>query len=140
MSQIDRIIVTPAARPAGALTFGMIFAGESLLRALNVSVIPLQAYELLGSSQRVSMVSTFVSLSVLIATLSLPVIFARFRRRWIYTMGVAFHHDWRAAVHRQRDPGAGGWPFLEKHWCSNPECGSFALYHGQHQAHGSYPY
>jgi MFS family permease len=85
----DRTIefATPA-RKAGTWTIGAIFAGESLLRALNVSVIPIQAYELLGSSQRVSIVATAVSFAVLITTLSLPYVLHGVRRRWVYSTGI----------------------------------------------------
>jgi MFS family permease len=79
----------PTTRKAGALTIGAIFAGESLLRALNVSVIPIQAYELLGSSQRVSIVATTVSFLVLLLTLLLPFILRGVRRRWVYSLGIA---------------------------------------------------
>jgi Major Facilitator Superfamily len=75
-------------RKAGAWTIGAIFAGESLLRALNVSVIPIQAYDLLGNSQRVSIVATCVSFIVLMTTLSLPFIFRGVRRRWVYSIGI----------------------------------------------------
>ncbi len=76
-------------RRAGPLTFAFLFAGESLLRALNVSVIPLQAYELLGSSQRVSLVATCVSAAVLLTTLSMPLLLRNVRRRWTYSLGIA---------------------------------------------------
>ena len=76
-------------RKAGAWTISALFAGESLLRALNVSVIPIQAYDLLGTSQRVSIVSTAVSFCVLLTTLSLPFVFRGLRRRWVYTIGIA---------------------------------------------------
>lgn len=66
-----------------------LFAGESLLRSMNVTVIPLQAYELLGSSQRVSILATSVSLAVLVTTLLLPWVFRGVRRRWVYSLGVA---------------------------------------------------
>jgi MFS family permease len=85
----DRTIeFTPRAGKAGAWTIAAIFAGESLLRALNVSVIPIQAYELLGSSQRVSIVATTVSFAVLMTTLSLPYLLHGVRRRWVYTTGI----------------------------------------------------
>jgi MFS family permease len=71
------------------MTFAFLFAGESLLRALNVSVIPLQARELLGSSQRVSVVATCVSATVLLTTLSMPFLLRNVRRRWTYTIGIA---------------------------------------------------
>ncbi len=79
----------PSTRKAGALTIGVLFAGESLLRALNVSVVPIQAYELLGNSQRVSIVATAVSFMVLMMTLSLPFLLRGMRRRWVYTLGIA---------------------------------------------------
>ena len=43
------------------MTFAVIFSLESLARALNSTVIALQAYEILGSSQKVSMLATSVS-------------------------------------------------------------------------------
>jgi MFS family permease len=75
-------------RKAGAWTISALFAGESFLRALNVSVIPIQAYELLGSSQKVSIVATAVSFCVLLTTLTLPFLFRGLRRRWVYSIGV----------------------------------------------------
>jgi MFS family permease len=70
------------------MTFALLFAGESLLRSLNVSVIPLQARELLGSSQRVSLLATCVSAAVLVTTLVLPYLLRNVRRRWTYTFGI----------------------------------------------------
>ena len=75
-------------KPAGALTFAAIFAIESLARSINSTVISLQAYDILGSSQKVSVLATSVSLVVLAATLSLPYVLGRLRRRWAYTLGV----------------------------------------------------
>lgn len=80
---------TPQQSAAGPLVIAAIFAGESLVRALNVSVLPLQAYDLLGSSQRVSLLATCVSLCVMCTTLFLPVLFRNVRRRWTYTAGVS---------------------------------------------------
>ena len=74
-------------RKAGAITFSAIFALESLVRSLNSTVISLQAYDLLGSSQKVSELSTLVALTVLLTTLMLPYILGRLRRRWAYTLG-----------------------------------------------------
>ena len=75
-------------RKAGALTFSAIFALESLVRSLNSTVVSLQAYDLLGSSQKVSELTTLVALTVLLTTLMLPYILGRLRRRWAYTLGV----------------------------------------------------
>jgi MFS family permease len=59
-----------------------------LVRSLNSTVISLQAYDLLGSSQKVSELTTLVAMTVLIATLMLPYVLGRLRRRWAYTFGV----------------------------------------------------
>jgi MFS family permease len=80
----------PLPRKAGALTFSAIFALESLARSLNSTVVSLQAYDILGTSQKVSELSTAVSLSVLTATLLLPYVLGRLRRRWAYSLGIAF--------------------------------------------------
>lgn len=79
----------PLPRKAGALTFSAIFALESLVRSLNSTVVSLQAYDLFGSSQKVSELSAAVSLSVLAATLLLPYVLGRIRRRWAYSLGIA---------------------------------------------------
>jgi MFS family permease len=85
----DRSLDIPVpTEKAGAKTLAAIFAGESLLRSMNVTVIPLQAYELLGSSQRVSIVATSVSLLVLVTTLLLPLMLRGVRRRWVYSLGI----------------------------------------------------
>ena len=75
-------------RRAGAYTFAAIFAVESFVRALNSTVVSLQAYDILGSAQKVSVLSTSVSITVLAVTLMLPHVLGRLRRRWAYTFGV----------------------------------------------------
>ena len=72
---------------AGAWTFGILFLLESLTRAFNSGVLSIQAYDILGASQRVSVLGTFVSASVLLVTLFLPVLFGKLRRRWAYSLG-----------------------------------------------------
>ena len=88
MASDSHTIAVPLPRRAGALTFAAIFAIESLARSLNSTVVSLQAYDILGSSQKVSEISTGVSLTVLIATLLLPYVLGRLRRRWAYSLGV----------------------------------------------------
>jgi len=78
----------PNPRRAGAHIFAALYAVESFVRALNSTVVSLQAYDILGSSQRVSVLSTAVSLTVLTTTLMLPLVLGRLRRRWAYTLGV----------------------------------------------------
>ena len=48
----------PLPRRAGAYTFASLFAVESFVRSLNSTVISLQAYDILGAAQKVSMLST----------------------------------------------------------------------------------
>ena len=77
-------------RKAGALTFSMLFTMESLVRSLNAGVLSVQAYELLGSSRNVSILMTMASFGVLVTTLMLPFLLRRAKRRWAYTLGIAF--------------------------------------------------
>lgn len=76
-------------RKTGAMTFAAIFSIESLVRSLNSTVITLQAYDLLASSQKVSELSTVVATSVLLTTLLMPFVLGRLRRRWAYTLAIA---------------------------------------------------
>lgn len=78
----------PASRRAGAYTFALIFAVESFVRAVNSTVVSIQAYDILGASQKVSVLSTSVSITVLTTTLLLPHVLGHLRRRWAYTLGV----------------------------------------------------
>lgn len=78
------------ARRAGPYTFAALFAIESFTRALNSTVVSLQAYDILGGSQKVSMLSTSVSIVMLaISTMVLPVALGKLRRPEAYTFGAA---------------------------------------------------
>jgi MFS family permease len=74
---------------AGPFTFAGIFALESFARSLNATVISLQSYDILGSSQKVSVLSTSVSLAVMTTTLLMPLILGRLPRRLAYSLGAA---------------------------------------------------
>jgi Major Facilitator Superfamily len=84
---VSELIPLEKTRKVGALTFGLLFLLESLVRSFNSSVLSIQAYDLLGSAQRVSVLSTCISFTVLMITLLMPVLFARTKRRWAYTIG-----------------------------------------------------
>jgi MFS family permease len=77
----------PTERRAGPYTFAAIFSVESFVRALNATVVSLQAYDILGAAQKVSVLSTCVAVTVLATTLMLPHVLGRMRRRWAYTFG-----------------------------------------------------
>ena len=88
MTAESSAIDLPLPRRAGAYTFAAIFAVESFARALNSTVVSLQAYDILGSAQKVSMLSTSIAIAVLALTLALPHVLGRMRRRWAYTLGI----------------------------------------------------
>ncbi|MFL5259682.1 MAG: MFS transporter [Hyphomicrobiales bacterium] len=66
----------------------MLFAVESFARSLIAAIVSVQAHDLLGEAQRVSVLFTCVSITVLLTTtLGLPYLFRRLPRRWMYTLG-----------------------------------------------------
>lgn len=87
MSDVTLPLKTTSRR-AGAMTFGFLFAAESLVRAINASVLSIQAHDLLGSSQKVSVLSTLVSLAVLATALNLPNVLRRLSARRAYFLGI----------------------------------------------------
>lgn len=85
--QTNSLIPQQTVARAGAMTFGILFLLESLCRSFNSSVLSIQAYDILGASQRVSVLGSVVSATVLCVTLFMPVLFGKMRRRWAYTIG-----------------------------------------------------
>ncbi len=82
---------TVAANAAGkrrALVFASLYTLESTIRALVASVIPITAYELLQSEQRVSVLYTLVSIVSLCGTLMVPMLIGWIARRRVYSLGV----------------------------------------------------
>lgn len=79
-------LIAPVGGP-GATVFGVMFLLDSLARALMVSIIPIEAYHLLRSERDVSVLYLVVGAAGLVATLSIPSLMKRVRRRWIYTLG-----------------------------------------------------
>ncbi len=79
--------VLPVPRKVGAYTFAAIFALESFVRSLNAAVISLQGFDILGSSQKVSVLNTSVAFAVLATTLLLPYVLGPLQRRWAYSLG-----------------------------------------------------
>ncbi len=77
----------PAAPKPTALAFAILFTIESLARASVSTVVSVQAYDLLHSSQKVSQLFTAVGLASLIGTLVVPLIIGHTARRFVYTFG-----------------------------------------------------
>jgi MFS family permease len=76
-----RVFIRP-----GPVVFASLFALDSMARATLSTVIPLQAYAVLGSSRDVSLLFFAVGWVGILATLFIPVLVRRFRPRWVYTM------------------------------------------------------
>lgn len=77
----------PGAPGPTAAAFTLLFAIESLARASVATVIALQAYDILQSSQKVSQVYTLVAIGSLIGTLLIPLLIQFTARRFIYSFG-----------------------------------------------------
>lgn len=88
MTATTETLPAPQPAKAGPTTFALIFALESLVRSLNSTVVSLQAYEILGSSQKVSLISTAIAFAVLVATLFLPQLLKRMPKRYAYAIGI----------------------------------------------------
>jgi MFS family permease len=74
-------------RAQGAEAFALLFALESLARALIVSIIPVEALHLLGNAQRVSTLFFLVAIFGIVATLTVPWLVRNTARCWVYTLG-----------------------------------------------------
>ena len=78
-------LVTPGLpRPR---TFVALFTLALVPRTILLSVLPLTALSYLGDAQRVSVVYLGVSLVGLCASLSIPWLVHRLRRRWVFSLG-----------------------------------------------------
>ena len=77
----------PTAPKPTAAAFTLLFVIESLARASVATVIALQAYDLLQSSQKVSQIYTVVAIGSLIGTLLIPLLIQHTARRFIYSFG-----------------------------------------------------
>ncbi len=74
-------------RKPGAEAFAILFALESLARALLATVIPLQIFSLLGDAWSVSLVFFVVSLVSLCGTFAVPWLVRKSARRFVYSAG-----------------------------------------------------
>lgn len=72
----------------GAEAFAVLFALESLARALLVTVIPIEAFALLGDARKVSVLFFAVSLAGLCGSFTVPWLVRRTARRWVYSLGI----------------------------------------------------
>jgi len=68
-------------------TFAALFAMIAAVRAVLVTALPLEVYAVLGDVQKVSVLYTTVAVVGLIGALLVPALVARFRRRWVFSLG-----------------------------------------------------
>lgn len=71
----------------GAEAFAILFALESMARAILATVIPLDAFALLGGAQKVSILFFAVSVVGLAGNFAMPWLIRRMARRWVYSFG-----------------------------------------------------
>jgi MFS family permease len=76
---------------ARARAFIVLFTCDAVARSILISLVPLQAYAVLGAAQLVSVVYFAVALLGLTTSLTVPVLLHRIRRRWILTAGAIGH-------------------------------------------------
>jgi MFS family permease len=72
---------------ASAWIFALLFMLESLVRSFNLGVLSIQAYDILGSSQKVSVLATVTSFVALTVSLTMPFLFGKFPKRNMYILG-----------------------------------------------------
>jgi MFS family permease len=85
---IEAVPLKDLAAP-GATAFAVMFALESMARALLATVIPLQAYVLFGAARDVSLAFLAVALTGLAGSFAIPLLIRRIGRRWVYPLGGA---------------------------------------------------
>jgi MFS family permease len=71
------------------MVFAIMFTLESLARATLWTIVPLQSYALLASERDVTLLNLAVSVFGTVAGLTVPLLIRRFRRRWVYSLGVS---------------------------------------------------
>jgi predicted MFS family arabinose efflux permease len=65
----------------------VLFTCDAFARSVLISLVPLQAYELLGAAQLVSVVYFLVGILGLVVNMTVPLVLHRLRRRWVLTIG-----------------------------------------------------
>jgi MFS family permease len=77
----------PVAPKPTAMAFAVLFAIESMARSLVATVVSVQAYDLVQSTQQVSLLFAAVGVASLIGTLLIPYLVGWTARRYVYTLG-----------------------------------------------------
>ena len=94
-----------AVRRPGLWVFSTLFFMEAMARATMATIVPLQAYALLGEARFVSYLSFTLALGGLLAGLSVPMLIRHISRRWTYTLGACSMLAAAAVLAGQTVPG-----------------------------------
>jgi MFS family permease len=78
-----------AAPKPTAMAFAVLFAIESLARSMVSTVVSVQAFDLLQSTQQVSLLFAMVGVASLVGTLLIPYLIGWTARRYVYSLGTA---------------------------------------------------
>jgi MFS family permease len=87
MRRIHSPVLLGNLEDARARAFVVLFTCDAIARSILISIVPLQAYALLGAAQLVSVLYFSVAIVGLAASLTVPVVLHRLRRRWVLTIG-----------------------------------------------------
>ncbi|MFQ5784999.1 MAG: MFS transporter [Alphaproteobacteria bacterium] len=87
MRHIHQAIWLGAVGRPGSAAFIGLFTLDTLARATLITVLPLQAFHLLGDAQRVSALYFAASAAGLCGSLAIPWLVRRIQRRWTLTLG-----------------------------------------------------
>ena len=87
MRRIHSPVLLANVEDAKAGAFVFLFTCDAFARAIVITLVPLQAYALLGAAQVVSVVYFLVAIAGLAASLAVPVVLHWLRRRWVLTIG-----------------------------------------------------
>ena len=87
MRQIHSPHLLATLEDAKARAFVVLFTCDAFARSILITLVPLQAYALLGAAQTVSVVYFLVAIGGLATSLTVPTILHWVRRRWVLTIG-----------------------------------------------------
>jgi MFS family permease len=87
MRRIHSPVLLANIEDARARAFVVLFTCDAFARAVLISLVPLQAYDLLGAARLVSVVYFLIGVLGLAANLTVPLVLDRLKRRWVLTLG-----------------------------------------------------
>src|SRR5262249_7807908 len=87
MRRIHSPVLLANVEDTRAHAFVVLFTCDAFARAILISLVPLEAYDLLGAAQLVSVIYFLVGVLGFAANLAVPLVLHRMKRRWVFTLG-----------------------------------------------------